>query len=57
MITKSSRVRRVFLIMNTVDVSEEVKVLRVITTHLSGVFKKMQSKRDGVKQEMTTWKS
>jgi hypothetical protein len=43
--------------MNTVDVSEEVKMLEVITTQLSGVFKKMQSNSDGVKQGMTTWKS
>jgi hypothetical protein len=57
MITRSSRVRRVFLIMNTVDVSEEVKVLKVITTHLPEGFKGMQSISDGVKQGMTTWKS
>jgi hypothetical protein len=57
MITKIIEGKGLFLIMNTVDISEEVKVLKVITTHLSGVFKKMQSNNDGVKQGMTTWKS
>jgi hypothetical protein len=57
MITKIIEGKGVFLIMNTVDISEEVKVLKVITTQLSGVFKKMQSNSDGVKQGMTTWKS
>jgi hypothetical protein len=57
MITKSSRTRKAFLLMNTVDISEEVKVLKVITTHFSGVFKKRQSNSDGVKQGMMTWKS
>jgi hypothetical protein len=51
---KSSRARGVFHIMNTVDISEEVKVLKVITTHLSGVLKNMQSNSDGVKQGLTT---
>jgi hypothetical protein len=43
--------------MNTVDITEEVKVLKVITTQLSRVFKGMQSNGDVVKQGMTTWKS
>ena len=36
--------------MNIVDISEEVKVWKVITTHLSGGFKRMQSKIGCVKQ-------
>jgi hypothetical protein len=57
MITKIIEGKGAFLIMNTVDISEEVKVLKVITTHLSGVFKKTQSNSDDVKQGMMTWKS
>jgi len=42
--------------MNSVDVSEEVKIGTIITTPLSRVFKRMQSNNDGVKQGMTKWK-
>ena len=54
MITRSSRTMRVFIIMNTVDISKEVKVLKVIMTYLSRVFKGMQSNSDDIKQGMTT---
>jgi hypothetical protein len=50
MITKIIEGKGAFLIMNTVDISEEVKVLKVITTHLSEVSKRIQSNGDGVKQ-------
>jgi hypothetical protein len=44
----------VFLIMDSIDISEEVKMLTVITTHLSRGFMKMKSiskmiKADGMK--------
>jgi hypothetical protein len=57
MITKIIEGKGAFLIMNTVDISEEVKALKVIMTYLSRVFKGRQSNSDGIKQGMTTWKS
>ena len=36
--------------MNLVDISEEVKVLKVITTHLSRGFNRMQSNNNGIEQ-------
>jgi hypothetical protein len=57
MITKIIEGKGVFLIMSTVDISEEVKMWTMITTPLSRVFKRMQSNSDGVKQGMTTWMS
>jgi hypothetical protein len=57
MITKIIEGKGVFLIMITIDISKEVKVLKVIMTHLPEGFKGMQSNSDDVKQGMTTWKS
>ena len=39
-----------FLIMILVDISEEVKVLKVIMTQLPRGFKRMQSNNNGNKQ-------
>ena len=39
--------------MNSVDVSEEVKIGTMIETPLSRVFKRIQSNNDGVEQRMT----
>ena len=41
MITQIIEARKVFLIMNSIDILEEVKMLTMITTHLSRGFLKM----------------
>jgi hypothetical protein len=43
--------RMVFLAMNSVDISEEAKVLTVITTILSRDSMKMTSSSDDIKQK------